>query len=58
MTRKHFVELAKLVREYNSETVCGAPFTLQHVALLADFCSQFNDNFDRQKFFKAAGVKL
>lgn len=52
LTRKHFIELARIVREEkegtNTETLESA---------MASFCCGHNPNFDRQRFLYACEPK-
>jgi hypothetical protein len=51
MTKKHFIELAKILAQN------PADFTETAKRLLADFCAAQNSNFDKACFLAAAGVK-
>ena len=51
MSKKHFIELAKILAEN------PADFTETAKRLLADFCAAQNPNFDKACFLKASGVK-
>lgn len=48
LSREHFIELARIVREEkegtNTETLASA---------IASFCMEHNSNFDRQRFLNA-----
>ena len=48
MTRKHFRELARIMREYDAN-----PLLIREVA---DFCSSENSRFDRSLFYVACGL--
>jgi hypothetical protein len=51
MSKKHFIELAKILAEN------PAHFTETAKLKIADFCVKQNSMFDRAKFLLAAGVK-
>lgn len=51
MTKKHFIELAKLLAQNPND------FTEAAKIKIADFCVKQNSMFDRAKFLLAAGVK-
>ena len=48
MTRKHFKELARIMREHEAN-----PLLIREVA---DFCSSENSRFDRGRFYEASGL--
>lgn len=51
MSKKHFIELADMIRDYNrsGET---AGFDACHVEALADFCASQNSNFKRDRWLE------
>ncbi len=53
MTRKHFIELAELVKSMYVDEDERRRLASQ----LAGFCAQFNDRFDRGRFIRACGIK-
>ena len=48
MTRKHFRELARMMREHDA-----SPLLIRDVA---DFCNSENSRFDRSLFYVACGL--
>jgi len=52
MTKKHFVEMALTVKfsDYDAATKLAA------ATMFAEVAKTFNSGFDKDKFFKAAGV--
>ena len=48
MTRKHFRELARIMREHDAN-----PLLIREVA---DFCNSENSRFDRGRFYEASGL--
>lgn len=64
MTRKHFEALAEALKHENPNRL-GVPGihraeTSQwevDVIAVADACAQFNGNFDRGRFYRAAGLE-
>jgi len=46
MTKKHFIELADYIREFNNEHYYK--FTDEHLDKLANFCEVQNPRFDRE----------
>ena len=53
MTKKHFETAAKFVRQYEDRQV-AATVALAYAKLF----QAFNPQFDRERFFQAAGVEL
>jgi hypothetical protein len=51
MSKKHFIELAKILAEN------PAHFTETAKRLLADFCAAQNPGFDKARFLAASGIK-
>jgi hypothetical protein len=51
MTKKHFIELAKILAQN------PADFTETAKLKIADFCAAQNPGFDKARFLKASGVK-
>jgi len=52
MTKKHFIALAQLIKEYNltrkdRPNLC---FTLKQIMALADFCKNQNSRFDSDRW--------
>ncbi len=54
MTRKHFVSLAETVAK--DLTFLAESDRARVADALADFCNEFNGNFDRKRFLRACGV--
>ena len=55
MTKKHSVAFAKAIKDRYEHQ--DARISVENMAhLIADVCSQFNNNFDRDKFIRACGV--
>ena len=52
MTRKHFIELAKLLGESRGSFI-GEGEWRNHCAEIARLCKQANPNFDRGRFMTA-----
>jgi hypothetical protein len=57
MTKKHFIELADAIREYNTHsfpagtnTVSPLQFTWTQLLALADFCQSTNPRFKRDRW--------
>ena len=50
MTRKHFIALAERISRLDEPSRSHAAHAV------ADVCCQFNDNFDRVRFYRACGV--
>jgi len=52
MTKKGFIALAAMIRDYNEEAdSSGFPrFSLRQIQLLADFCYQQNEDFNRERW--------
>lgn len=54
MTKKHFIALAKVIREHNSKIkpIFASPdrllFNTEQLDILADFCTAWNPNFNRE----------
>ena len=48
MTRKHFIDLARLIHEHDA-----SPLLIRDVA---DFCFEQNSRFDRHRFYEASGL--
>lgn len=49
MTKKHFIELADLIRRHNQHGGVQ-PFDSWQITVLADFCQQTNPRFNRQQW--------
>jgi len=49
MSRKHFVEIARIMREHNADGVL--------IRDIADFCYTQNEFFDRYRFYEACGLE-
>lgn len=67
MTKKHFVMLAKAIKEHNFNVLNNRPvkstyspygnqFDANQLETLADFCQSQNAQFDRALFLQACGV--
>lgn len=57
MTKKHFIELANMIREYNAEKRavfgCHAErmcFSPEAIGQLANFCASQNPRFNRERW--------
>jgi hypothetical protein len=60
MSKKHFIELAEIIRVNSNPKLHGdeARQAVAQVAQdLADFCKRQNSNFDRARFLEACNVK-
>jgi hypothetical protein len=59
MTKKHFIQLAQLLKSLKPETTNGADYALwvDFVSGMASFCSGFNGRFDRSRFLSACGLE-
>ena len=53
LTRKHFIELARIVHEEKLPECLRKSIAEK----LADFCAEHNPNFDREKFLKACEIR-
>lgn len=53
MTRKHFIELAKIIKDSASYITDNKRLTLAE--RVADYCSTQNHLFDRDRFIQACG---
>lgn len=59
MTRKHYVEIAKILNDYKNSNASGNLYQLNLNAynqMIADFCAMLkmdNRNFDAQRFLDA-----
>lgn len=49
MSKKHFIELADMIREHNRLGYM-AEFSPSHIETLADFCASQNHNFKRDRW--------
>jgi len=65
MTRKHFVAIARIIRdemeatlpETSPDFIRGAAYEVEEMAKgLADYFARENANFDRQRFLTACGL--
>ena len=52
MTKKHFIALADMIRDFNndSEPTGQRAFDDRQLGLLADFCYQQNPQFNRERW--------
>jgi len=50
LTRKHFIELADILREHKADGVL--------IRDIADFCYNSNSSFDRGRFYNACELEL
>ena len=52
MTKKHFIALAEILRDFNADaaSIGQREFDSRQIHLLADFCSQQNPQFDRERW--------
>lgn len=53
MTKKHFIELADMIREHNRQVRAGLPhteFADNQIEALASFCKSQNSNFNRERW--------
>lgn len=54
MTKKHFIELADMIREHNQSgerlDASGGFFTPVQISAMADFCAAQNPNFKRDRW--------
>lgn len=61
MTRKDFIALAKMIREFNQYHDEGSNtanhFDTQQIKTIADFCATQNPQFDHARFLQACGVE-
>lgn len=48
MTKKHFIALANIIREHNSND--DYPFTAGQLEVLAEFCKSQNKQFNTQRW--------
>ena len=56
MTKKHYVELARVIRFYTDDPAAHEP-TVRRMALqLAYMCKDDNPRFDHVTFFRACGI--
>ena len=49
MSRKHFEEIARIMREHKADGVL--------IRDIADFCYTQNEHFDRYRFYDACGLE-
>lgn len=49
MTKKHFIALAKTIKEHNARGETGQ-FNLNHLYVLARFCSEQNSRFNEDRW--------
>ncbi len=51
MTKKHFIELADMIREHNRVLGCADDrFSPSQIDALANFCKAQNSNFNRERW--------
>ncbi len=52
MTKKHFIELADLIKDWNGHWKRRSVnmFNPSQIEVLADFCESVNPHFDRQRW--------
>lgn len=49
MTKKHFIALATMIKDFN-EHEQTEPFTAEQLGLIADFFRNYNPSFNRQRW--------
>jgi len=54
MTKKHFIEIAKILKDYNKSKQMGLNYDL--VGAFSDFCGKYNKNFKKLLFLNACKV--
>ena len=50
MSKKHFIALANTIRESTGTTGESAVFNKRQILILADFCSEQNPRFNRERW--------
>lgn len=50
MSKKHFIALANMIRESTGTTGESAVFNKRQILILADFCSEQNPRFNRERW--------
>lgn len=55
MTKKHFIEIAKILKDYQLSEKMGWGYDI--IEAFSTFCSKYNKNFNKSKFLEACNIE-